>query len=308
MIQGSLNKMQGVTALKGLYSLDPKSNIVIDIFLQAYNFIVAIGAIPLRLLLRKNLGERAISPFAFVVFLIAYLTHGYLIGIVIQAAFETGNNTIFDGLDPANPLFIILIIIIVKGITHFGRVILNASSNNIGYSYYRGESVFFQKNYKHQDKWLFGLPKNDEYIRMIKEPVISLLVGTFLFLGFFFVLKYQSWDFDYMEMLILVFANISTIGLIMIFSGICLFLEEFGIMMRTRAAVLDLIDAEEDMKIIAEQKELIESNRKSKNKVLSTQNGFYEIIYDDLVPDNKEGKQGKKKLTYSELKESLIGK
>ncbi len=65
MIQGSLVKMDGMEAARGFYGMSPKSNAFIGLIAHGYYFLVGAGAIPARLLLRKNLGERAFSPFAF---------------------------------------------------------------------------------------------------------------------------------------------------------------------------------------------------------------------------------------------------
>mgnify|MGYP006870839508 CR=1 FL=1 len=57
--------MDGMETARGFYGMNPTKSPFLGMIVHSYYFLVGAGAIPARLYLRKNMGERAFSPFAF---------------------------------------------------------------------------------------------------------------------------------------------------------------------------------------------------------------------------------------------------
>ncbi len=89
------------------------------------------------------------------------------------------------------------------------------------HSYYRGNSIFFGWM---EDKVIGGFKINSLAIWMIVEPIFVLFVAYLVedFLGY------------------------SQIGLILKFSAICLFIEEFRVYQENRRFILDMLDGQLD--------------------------------------------------------------
>lgn len=261
MLQSSLNKMDGVEAVKGFYSLDPNSNAILGALIQGYFFVVSAGALPLRMILRKNLGERSFTILGFIVSICFYAYYGMLLGGIGVIALTS---QLFGGIEEnwmnyarlilLNPFLIFMIIVIIKAIQHFKKVMRRAQKNQIQYSYFRGEGIFFRKR-KGGQKWGFEI--DERFMRMVIEPIAVLKIG---FLILFTSIGVVTFNYFYVVMTeLLIFLQpiliwTAVLGLVLVLSSIFLFLEEFGIMMRIRGAVLDLIDGDIDMQIIMKRK------------------------------------------------------
>lgn len=264
MLQSSLNKMDGADAIKGFSSLDPKSNPIFGAFAMAYSFVVSAGALPVRLFLRKNIGERSFSPAGFVVSLGFYIFYCGLLGgmgawtITKQFLWPTESYSLDVKLIQLNiflnPLLFFFIIVFIKGFRHFKRIIREAQNNQTGYSYYRGDGIYFRKRLG-KKKWGFQI--DERFMRMVIEPLASFRLGFAILLISGGVVAINILFFVLSEPLkfILVFLVwLAFLGIVLMFSSICLFLDEFGIMMRIRGSVLDLIDSDIDMKILLKKK------------------------------------------------------
>lgn len=276
MIQGSLVKMDGMEAAKGFYGMSPKSNAFIGLIAHGYYFLVGAGAIPSRLFLRENLGERAFSPFAFLLclfffayyFFIPFDEDLFLLGVLGMI----GNAGAIQMLGHEPDIYILVILNIFlnpclwfmvwlsrKGIRHFKGIAKKAKENKIQYSYYRGDGKYFEHRIGGK-KWGFDI--DEIFLRMVIEPLTIIQYGVLTFfgaivlgLGIYFWGQEKSGNLGY----VLIFLGWSiNLGLIIIFSGFCLFLEEFGIMTRIRGAALDLIDGEYDLAFVMKKKEELE--------------------------------------------------
>lgn len=261
MLQSSLNKMDGVEAVKGFYSLDPQDNAILGALIQGYFFVVSAGALPLRMILRKNLGERSFSIFGFIVSVGFYIYYGILLG---GAGVITLTSQLFGGVEAnwldyarvilLNPFLIFIAIVIIRAVQHFKKVMRKAQNNQVQYSYFRGEGKYFRKR-KGGKKWGFEI--DERFMRMVIEPLAILKIGLLILFiaagavtfNYFYVVMTDS--LIYLQPILIWTA---VLGLVLVLSAIFLFLEEFGIMMRIRGAVLDLIDADIDMQMIMKRK------------------------------------------------------
>lgn len=261
MLQSSLNKMDGVEAVKGLSSLGPDSNAIIGALIQGYFFIVSVGALPIRLILRKNLGERSFTIFGFIVSMCFYIFYGIFLGgfgvisLVTQFFGEIEITWLTNiRIFLLNPFFIFMLVVISKAVTHFKDIFRKIRTNQIQYSYFRGESIYFKKR-KGGKKWGFEI--DERFIRMVIEPLAVLRIGLLIFLVAAGVVSF-NYFYILMTKTLLFFQPIliwtAILGLTLVFSALCLFLEEFGIMMRIRNSVLDLIDADIDMQIVMKKR------------------------------------------------------
>ena len=282
MLQGSLSKMDGMESAKGFYGMSPKNNAIFGAIAQSYYFLIGTGAIPARLFLRTNLGERAFSPFAFLLCVLFFVYYGFVpfdeefivLGITGLAgstgAYEMlggdvllGNNFDLSMFVTANivlnPCLWFVIWLIIKGVKHFKSVVMRIKENHQQYSYYRGDGKYFRHRLGGK-KW--GFDVDERFIRMVIEPLLVLRAGFILFvIGLIAGTCTYYWGKEQIESLgyLLIFLGwTANFGLLTLFSGFCLFLEEYGIMVRIRDAALDLIDGEYDMAFIIKKKEEIQ--------------------------------------------------
>lgn len=261
MLQSSLNKMDGVEAIKGFYSLDSSSNAILGALIQGYFFIVSAGALPIRIILRKNLGERSFSLFGFIVSMCFYIYYGVFLGafgvVFLTDKFfgSTETNRLgYTRITLLNPLLIFIVIVIILAIKHFKNVMKRAQHNQAQYSYFRGEGKYFRKH-KGRKKWGFEI--DERFMRMVIEPLAMFRIGFLILLVSIATLSFNHFYVVMTKSLIFLQPIIiwtAMLGFVLLLGSICLFLEEFGIMMRIRGAVLDLIDADIDMQIVMRKK------------------------------------------------------
>ena len=159
-----------------------------------------------------------------------------------------------------NPYFIFLVLVIIRGVKHFKQKIQEAKNNNIGYTYSRGESRFFN-SWMGQKTWGFHI---DELItRMIVEPRAVLKYGLVLFLFslaivLFMILILES-KASYIYMIL---ASLGCTGLVFAFDAICLFIDELALFLSKRDKVLDIIDSKVDATAITEERDKIVDGKK----------------------------------------------
>lgn len=284
MIQGSLVKMDGMEAAKGFYGMSPQNNQLIGLFVHGYYFVISAGAIPSRLFLRKNLGERSFSPFAFLLSVLFYFYYGCipfnadlpLLAITGYGGIFVAQKEITDAGGVFNWYFIVLlsgilnpylwfvIWLVRRGITHFKAISKKTQENKIQYSYYRGDGKYFEHRIGDK-KWGFDI--DEMFLRMVIEPLAVFRFGVIVLLGALLISSgVYFWGVAKNHELAYAFAYLGwllNLGLIIIFSSICLFLEEFGIMTRIRGAALDLIDGEYDLAFVMKKKEELEKGKES---------------------------------------------
>ena len=210
------------------------------------------------------MGERAISPFGIIMTAILYGWYGWW-GGAISGLFSTIFNTqreqsviLYEGLITlfiffVCPLFWAIIYVFHMGKRHFKIILKKAKKLQVGYSYNRGEGQYFE-HLKGQKKWGFKI--DDQFIRMVIEPLAAFRFGLVIFIVFligYILLIIYDWPIYFRAYI----SWTALTGFAIIVSSICLFLEEFGIMMKIRAAVLDVVDAEHDVKFLSREKEKI---------------------------------------------------
>ena len=260
---------------KGIHSTNPSQQPIVGGFIALFNFIIGAGAIPIRLLLRKDMGERSIGIFAFILALAGHIYYLYeyiviysLLPLMYQDNLDSLNLlTVVVFVCFLNPFIIYLLNISSLGLKHFRVVYAKAKANVVeDNSYSRGTSRLFKyKNYqgKQRSFLTFKYLVNETTMRMIVEPMKMLGFGATIFLvslipSFSFIIN----SIKAYKILSITFLSLSATGLVIMLSAICLFIEEFSIFMRIRGAALDMIDAEHDLKIIIEEKEKLLQGKK----------------------------------------------
>ena len=273
---------------KNIHQSDPKSQPLLRPFIQFYYFLVGTGAIPVRLLIHENFGERSISPLALLTSLGFHLWYvfEYAGGFTVLGSYgvfaffgiesfdinpETTFETIaFLSLFVINGFIIYLIeVFIINGKKIFKIIADSLREDPITKnSYSRGESVYFKiEDYLGKEKrTILGKQIIDESkFRMLIEPQKVFLYGLGILLLFLTidVLLAAFFDSLFISWIVIFCLSCSSVGLLISLSAICLFLEEFGIHSRIRDSALDILDGGRDLKLIME----------TKNKLLTDEKG-----------------------------------
>lgn len=203
MLQGSINQADGLNAVRGLYSFNGKGSSffhgIITFFLSG----LGAAAIPARVRLRKNLGERAFSPFALIISLVfyAYIVYSPLINLIWPD--KEGNNIFSDLLAilllliSSQYLLILLLLLalnsfnffIIKTLRlaylHFKKVYYNSENSSYQYSYYRGDPINALPH-KRLGTAFFGYKVDEKLVRIYFEP--KDFIFKHLMLGLFFLI------------------------------------------------------------------------------------------------------------------------
>lgn len=271
--------LDNVSAVRGLFSFHTRHNIFVSMLITAYFFLVSAGGIPVRLLMRKNMGERAISIMGLVTSLLFYAVIS-LFGVVIMYEILYLDNPFFFNYTEKsgvtfwqqlvfdililliNPVTLFLVITLSKGAQHFKTIFFKVQKNHLQYSKHRGESICFTPN---PDNKFFGLSENGLIIRMLKEPFIVLRLAVPLSIILLVTLivtpspnPNSLLGFIVSELLI----SCLFVQLIFEFSALCLFLEEFGLITNYRNAVLDIIDGEAESDLLMKVKQQLADGKK----------------------------------------------
>ncbi len=287
---------------KNIHQSDPTKQPLLQPFLKLYYFIVGVGAIPVRLLIHKNFGERSISPLALLIslgFHVYYLTldlNSYtLLGAYIL--YDLFGITILDisGDSPMekaslwllllfNGYFIYLYeVFIVNGKKVYHNIANSFKNDKVEKStYFRGESEYFDKeNFVSKQKWtIFGKQIITEInFRILIEPQKIFLYGLAIFLLFtaFSGLLLIFSDVFIFKWFAYFCLTCIPVGILISLSAICLFLEEYGIYSRIRHSALDILDSEKDYQIIMHQKEELQKGRISNDNAIDSEAIFPEV-------------------------------
>lgn len=235
-------------------------------------------------------------PFAAAVFFYGYygmvqfnIFFGRFSPVSIRSIFSNTKGS--SGLFTLNSYYIFIIIFCLFSFIHFVKIFIKARKSKVGYSYYEGESNFsgLFKRLKITDYW----------VRMLVEPLLSIAIGLVVILSVYdyFESSYSinkliqdlgqghsygdplSPSQERVVDLAYHWYPIGMIGMAIAFNGLCLFLREFGISLRKRGAVLDLIDSEKDMEYIVKAKEALEQKSSAQNQNnQSTDNEGFNLV------------------------------
>ena len=149
--------------------------------LNAFLFVINTFSIPFRLLMRKNMGERAFTVLAFFLSLacfailipgITYLGYSDIIGINFYFP-EIGTEMYLTGIlfyvlvTLINPYTIFIVILLEKGRIHFSQALERARNKEYQYSFEQGDSIYFERK---RGKKFWGFEVKDDLIRMLYEP------------------------------------------------------------------------------------------------------------------------------------------
>lgn len=299
MIQGK-RRMDNESAVRGLFSVSPKTNIFIGLLLSLYYFLIGVGGIPVRLLMRRNLGERAFSFLGLVTCLLFYL---FLAAIIWDSIWSDCMNDNYDvvtyveheGLEYwkafffylliifLNPISFFIVFIFAKGLSHFKKVFLNIIENEFQYSKYRGDGIYF--NEKLGGKF-WGLEVNDLTIRMLIEPVSVIRICLPLYIICYLILSYigETDVSSYFSFFLSsTFLGFLIVNLFYSLSAVFVFLEELATNITLRNSALDLIDAEAESDLIYTIKKEISNGRKLAGK----DTGIFNVIDEKGLPSNQ---------------------
>lgn len=273
---------------KKIHQNNPKAQPLLAPFISLYYFVIGVGALPVRLLTRRNFGERSIPLLALILFIGTYFYYVFIVYFQVQGLqflgvfYLLGYNT--QELTPEEPfhlyiffvilLFlngfsVLLINVIEKAVNHFKKI-KAGELNNSKSSEYRGDSFKFLHLLGTEFNTPLGIYLVDyDFLQRVVEPYKYFIGGLKIFfwatLISFFILMIKPPLL--LVGLAIIILSYSGLGLMVSLSSICLFLEEQGIKQRKRDAALDIIDGEKDMKSIMELKEqiLLEEDSNSNN-------------------------------------------
>lgn len=271
MINKSHSSMSDRDAIHSMTSIY-RYNFIGTLF-QALNFIVGIAAIPLRLFLRKDIGERSIRPISFFLSIALHIFYFTIFDILLLLGImELLDDMSYEGSGAAlkltvaillNPYLILLIMSIVFGVKHFKQKIEEGRNNQTYYSYSRGKSRFFKPS-KTNKVW--GFIRTEDMVRLLVEPRFVFVFGLLTFaICLSGILYFHFISENAPPLLLSLLISFGCTGLVLMFDAICLFADEMGIFLQQRDKALDILDAREDATTILGIQNEIEKNRQSTN-------------------------------------------
>lgn len=256
-MQGTINRGDSTTMARSLYSAIHPRGIIIGAIIQAFYFIVEIGSIPARFLVRKNMGERAFSVLSFLFCLLFYCLVGLAVFILFHdwlkhEAFSlkwVNWNTFWywSIVILINPFSIFIILIIAKGGSHFRVIVHRINAKLVGYSYHRGDSIY---QYRRIGSRFLGFTLNEELVRMLVEPlyIIFFSMGIFSLTLCILIFRINADVFQNVHFIIdNTLVGITAASLSCLISALFLMLEEFILQSRFRADLLNLVDGDIEM-------------------------------------------------------------
>lgn len=265
-----LDNQQGIDAI--LHSLnDNKLTNQISKFMLVF---LSVFAIPARLVLRQNFGERSFSLMSVASCLLIQLyVPVIMFTLVIGSASDLITTDIFIFFAIvvvlANPFLVFLYYQVRVSRRHFKNVMSNLN-HPTSYSKYRGDSKLFSMVAYTGKKAKWGFEFNDDYVRMFVEPVrllkwsaLGFLCSIAVFLGMIYGLdKIIEDPSDIAQYCAFIGMMISTgtlvVSLHLVISALCLLIEESSIYFQNRSAALDMLDSQEELK----QLQIIQQNMK----------------------------------------------
>lgn len=278
MLQGSVNKVDSLNSASGLYSFNSKGTSFIHGLVSFFYSGVGAAAIPARLRLRKNFGERAFSPAAVLVSLSFYI---FLCSRIIFLFPDDNEDDSFIEIGmiiflliPFNSFSLSLIKTIKIAYKHFKEIYSYSEEQSYKYSYYRGVAI--TDNYLDKiGTTIFGYEVDEKVIRMYFEPKgfaiehlkkMGISMALVIPAGFFAygltLTDYTGLNFVAIGIALATFwlFTYSFSNFCLAFSGFCLLIEELSIAKKIRDTILDTIDGEYDMQFIMKQKEAFQSS------------------------------------------------
>ncbi|GJM16880.1 MAG: hypothetical protein DHS20C13_22070 [Thermodesulfobacteriota bacterium] len=286
-----------------IHQSDPSKQPILLPFIKLYGFIISVGAVPVRLLFFKNIGERSISMFSLLTSLGAHFGFVYLYGMTYTALTSTGvffftygrGNLFPDILNEWHAIFYYGSILLINGVSiYFIRVfvyegyLLIRKKTSLPVhlireksSYYRGDPRFSNpEEYIGKVKRTFAGKQliDEDRFRIFIEPQTIMGLGIIVMLLFIilavFVVRLS--DGLFLRWIVIFLLSYSTTGILVFLGGVCLALEEYGIAQRIRYAALDMIDGKLDMKKILEVRKDIESE--SNKKRIDAKRVYYPTV------------------------------
>jgi hypothetical protein len=312
MLQGTINKVDGQNSARGLYSFNGKGSGFFQGITTFFLSGLGAAAIPARLRLRKNLGERAFSPFALIISVVfyTYIVYTPLINLIwpnkdesnifseilaiLLLMFSLQHLVILIATLFFNSFIYLTIKTIRLAYLHFQKVYSKSHNQYYQYSYYRGDPIN-TSSYKKIGKTFFGYTIDEKLVRIYFEPrdfivkhlmlgFVSIIIASLLVYSKFYMAN--IYGEDKMVLTIIVFCTLSLFfysvsNFILSFSGLCLLLEELAIAKKIRDSVLDIYDGEYDMLFLMKQKEALQ-NKSTESESLD----IAESIFQNSEPFN----------------------
>lgn len=276
----SFNRLQNASAARSFQNITSGSMpMVIDstnptvgffaTILSAYFFVINVLSIPFRLLMRKNMGERAFSVFSyfssvlcFVIFISGLAYFQYTAWIGFSFRFPEIDSDIYmiwllftTLVVLINPYTIFLVVFLQKGRIHFKKVLERARIKENLYSFHQGEGIYFEHKKK---KKFWGFQVDDTLVRMVYEPIgmlkfsIPVLIVNHILINKSNLIIEDTFYLNFTNTFI---AGLLLTAIALSLGAICTMLLEFGAFQNERNAALDMVDGEIEMQRILLLKE-----------------------------------------------------
>lgn len=263
----------------------------VTFIMGAFSFVVGVAALPLRFILRENLGERTVRPFSFVLAIALHIYYFTVFDAAIMFVsvlsvsgdpFQTLGlkQFIYAGLFILfNPYSLFLFWSIRRAIKHYKQKIRDALNNDMSYTYYRGDSRYFKSWHK---PTIYGFEANDKTIRVLGEPKAICVIGFAIAIVSAVILATLILIVETESLLLLTTAaTFFATGLVLVLDSVFLAIDEVSLVLSRRDKVLDILDSERDAQTIVEQKDVM----KFKHNLGRQDKNTIETNEDDWVQD-----------------------
>ena len=232
--------------------------------LAAYFFVIKIGSIPFRLLMRKNLGERAFTVFSYFLSVLciaiilpagAWMGYGEFLGFSFHIPKMDSEIYIIRLLFHVlvallNPYTFLMIVFLEKGRVHYSQILELGRNKQYIYSFYQGKGIHFEHK---KEKKFWGFQVNDTIVRMIYEPIGMLKFSIPILIANYVLIEKSELiieDTFYLNLTNTFIAGLLLSSLMLTLGAIFTFLLEFSAFQQERGAALDILDGEADMQRI----------------------------------------------------------
>lgn len=271
MLKSGRSQLRTQEGLSQISTVFQKGRSMTDILALGFDLIISLGSVPAKLLLRKDMGQRTVSPFGLVGSIIFQGYFGFFTTIISGLLLWSLVNPKIEPEIPNYlyffyfiPLLAYLLYILQQGINFYRKNISTSGASSAKYSFDRGNSKYFQ--YLIGTKWN-NIIVTDKNLLIYVEPLESLKysASTLIILAILYCVLCNFFPESTIALFfIILLAGVMTVASAMVFSSLCLLIEELSIQWRIRGAALDMIDSEYDLELLEAEKIKLLSKYNSK--------------------------------------------